>query len=180
MSRVSELVEKYQTHIALPWLKSLAPQQRVLFLVYEPAEELKLRLLLDSFEASTKAVGHGWKLVDVENAFADWMSQQDYKEAYFENPELFTEDQLEPFVEHVTERIIAAAGSVASDPEAVVAVAGAGAMFGLASVHRIVESAARNVAGRLAVFFPGSCSGGNFRLLDGHDGAGYHATVINA
>lgn len=180
MSHTAELTEKYGRFIGLEWLKSQAPAQRVIFLVYEAAEELKVRLFMDDFEAVTKAAKHSWKLIDIEGVFARWMAEQEYKDAYFESPEDFTEDQLEPFVEYVASYIVAEAGSFAKDPEAVVAVSGAGAMFGLASVHKIVEQAAREIAGRLVVFFPGSCSDNNFRLLDGHDGTGYLATVISA
>lgn len=180
MSRATELVEKYAAQIGLPWLSSLAPPQRVVFLVYPPAEELKVRLLLDSFEAATKAAGHGWVLVDVEDCFAKWMGAQEYKEAYFASPELFADDQLAPLVGECANQIVAEAGAHAANPDDVVAVCGAGAMFGLASVHKIVELAARGVAGRLVVFFPGTCDNNNFRLLDGHDGEGYLATVINA
>lgn len=180
MSHASDLVDKYATQIGLPWLASLAPPQRVVFLAYSPAEELKVRLLLDSFEAATQAAGHGWKLVDVENCFAKWMAAQEYKEAYFSSPELFSDDQLEPLGAHCADWIVAEAGPHAENPCDVVAVCGAGAMFGLASVHKIVELAAKRIAGRLVVFFPGTCDNNHFRLLDGHDGEGYLATVITA
>lgn len=180
MSRASDLAEKYHKFIDLPWLTGLAAPQRVIFLSYEPAEELKVRLLHPTFESVTKAAGHGWQLVDLEFLFAKWMSEEEYKESYFESPELLSDDQLEPFVSYAADYIVSSAGGVANDSNAVVAVCGAGGMFGLASVHKIVEQAAKEVAGRLVVFFPGSCDDNNFRLLDGHDGDGYLATVINA
>lgn len=180
MSHISELAEKYARHIGLEWLKGQAPAQRVIFLVYDAPDELKARLALADFESSTKATGHGWTLVDVENDFAEWMSSQEYAEAYFESPEDFTADQLDPLADYVAGHIVSEAGAAAKDPGAVVAVIGAGAMFGLAGVHKIVETAAKDIAGRLVVFFPGTCSENHFRLLDGHDGEGYLATVIQA
>ena len=108
------------------------------------------------------------------------MSSQEYAEAYFESPDDFSADQLAPFADYVAGHIVSEAGAAAKDPNAVVAVIGAGAMFGLAGVHKIVEAAAKDVAGRLVVFFPGTCSENHFRLLDGHEGEGYLATVIQA
>ena len=180
MSHISELAEKYAKHIGLEWLKGQAPAQRVIFLMYDATDELKVRLAFSEFESATRVAKHDWKLIDIENVFAKWMAAQKNAKAYFESPEDFTQDQLEPFAAYVASVIVGEAGAVAKDPDAVVVVAGTGSMFGLAGVHKIVETAANEVAGRLVVFFPGTCNDNHFRLLDGHDGEGYLATVIKA
>ena len=58
MSHISELAERYTRHIGLEWLKGQAPAQRVIFLVYDAPDELKVRLALPEFESATKAAGH--------------------------------------------------------------------------------------------------------------------------
>ena len=180
MSHASDLLDNYRKFISLPWLPGQAAQQRSIFLVYNPPEELKVRLLLGDFESATKASGHGWALAEADDWFAEWMSAQEYKEAYFEEPDLFSEEQLEPFADYVADRIVETAGAVANDPDAVVAFAGAGSLFGLVRVREIADRVTRRISGRLAVFFPGNCNDNNFRLLDGYDGWDYMATVITA
>ena len=180
MSHVSNLLDNYRKFISLPWIPGLAAQQRSIFLVYDPSEELKVRLALGDFESATNASGHGWASAETDDWFADWMSAQEYKEAYFEEPDLFSEEQLEPFVQYVADRIIETAGPVADDPGAVVAFAGAGSLFGLVRVRKIADRVTRRIKGRLVVFFPGNCADNNFRLLDGYDGWDYMATVITA
>ena len=177
MSHVSNLLDNYRKFISLPWIPGLAAQQRSIFLVYDPSEELKVRLALGDFESATNASGHGWASTETDDWFADWMSAQEYKEAYFEEPDLFSEEQLEPFVQYVADRIIETAGPVTDDPGAVVAFAGAGSLFGLVRVRKITDRVTRRIKGRLVVFFPGNCTDNNFRLLDGYDGWDYMPTL---
>ncbi len=42
------------------------------------------------------------------------------------------------------------------------------------------KEVAKQVKGRLVVFFPGEYQNNNFKLLDAKDGWGYHATAITA
>ena len=72
MGRIKQLVENYGRFAALPWEKNLAGAQRVWFAVYDKTDERRLRIRLGEFELATKSAKHGWKLVDVAGAFAEW------------------------------------------------------------------------------------------------------------
>ena len=61
-----------------------------------------------------------------------------------------------------------------------VSVLGVGSLFGLLKVSEVVDRFSPLVAGRLVVFFPGSCENNNYRLLDGYDGWNYLAVPITA
>ena len=111
MSHATDLLENYRKFIGLPWLPGQAAQQRSVFLVYNPQEELKVRLLLGDFESATKAAGHSWAFADADDWFAEWMSEQEYKDAYFEEPDLFSDEQLEPFADSVADRVVKAAAT---------------------------------------------------------------------
>jgi hypothetical protein len=71
----------------LPWERNLAGPQRVWFAVYNKAEERRLRRRLEEFEISTKRAKHGWVTIDLTNAFAQWLSNHEYRDGYFETPE---------------------------------------------------------------------------------------------
>jgi hypothetical protein len=73
----------------------------------------------------------------------------------------------------------AAVGGV-DDPNAIVAVLGAGALFPFLKVSKVIEGLAPKVQGRLVVFFPGQRDGNNYRLLEARDGWNYLATPITA
>ena len=57
----------------VPWQQGLPAANRVVMLVYEKELERHLRAKLLEFEQATKTAGHGWQLVDLTTAFADWM-----------------------------------------------------------------------------------------------------------
>ena len=87
MSEVEELISKYRQFVAMPWQKNIAGAQKVLFVVYDPVQERRVRLRLDEFQIATRAAGHKWHLVDLTDSFAHWMGSHRYREAYFESPE---------------------------------------------------------------------------------------------
>ena len=87
MSRIDELARRYADHIAVPWQQSLPAANRVVMLVYEKELERHLRAKLLEFEQATKTAGHGWQLVDLTTAFAEWMGGMKYREEYFERPD---------------------------------------------------------------------------------------------
>ena len=43
MSEIETLVSKYQDQVELPWPKTLAPAERVWFLIYDKTQERRLR-----------------------------------------------------------------------------------------------------------------------------------------
>lgn len=183
-SKVSRLISAYKQHLTVPWQPGLAAIQRVIFAVYDKADELRLRANVEEFALATQQAGKQWLLLDVTNAFPEWMAAQEYKEAYFESPEDLAGYQTGELTEFVADlnallrdRISAEAG-----PDTVVALLGVGALFGLARVSSVVEGVKEAVQGRLLVFFPGEHHPENhtYRLLDARDGWNYLAVPLLA
>ncbi len=178
MARVEELLRAYKSFVGLPWNERAAPEERVWFGLYEPAEERRLRFAVANFEVETIEAGHGWLARDLSDEFAHWMAAHDYRESYFESPGDFTEDLLDDFAEHVSEAVMEVLAQ--SDENSVVALYGVGSLFGLLRVSRLLEMVSGGVRGRLFVFFPGEHDRGNYRLMDARDGWNYLAVPINA
>ena len=181
MSRVDDLVKNYERFVKLPWPSGLAPAQRVWMAVYAPEEERRLRLHLPAFENATKAAGFGWAQIDITKRFETWMAAHEYRDAYFNQPELIQPELLGFF-----ENLVAAVGDELkekSEPNKVVALVGAGSLFGLGDhvkVSALVERVHDLVDGRLLVFFPGEVEGNSYRLLGARDGWNYLATLITS
>lgn len=183
-SKVAKLVSAYREHFAVPWASGLAAIQRVIFAVYDKSDELRLRAHIDEFRQATVDAGHDWLLIDVTNAFPEWMAAQEYRDAYFESPEDLTGYQageLVDFVESLVERLKARIREEAT-PNTALALMGVGSLFGLARVSTVVEGIKDAVPGRLVVFFPGEYHPDNhaYRLLDARDGWNYLAVPLLA
>jgi hypothetical protein len=179
MSYVDRLLAAYEKFMALPWRHDLAPAQRVWMAVYPPDQERRLRLYRREFERVTGKHGHAWKLIDVTTSFEQWMASHDYRQAYFADPELLW-PALPGFFDHLTGEVRRQLDAYA-DEDGVVALLGAGALFGLGpavKVSALLNAAKDAVAGRLLVFFPGEHEGNNYRLLDAQDGWNYLAVPI--
>ena len=183
-SKVAKLVSVYRQHLTVPWQAGLSAIQRVIFAVYDKADELRLRANIEEFALATQQAGKQWLLLDVTNAFPAWMASQEYRDAYFESPEDlagYQTGELTEFVADLTaklkNRISAEAG-----PDTVVALMGVGTLFGLARVSSVVEGIKEAVEGRLLVFFPGEHHPENhtYRLLDARDGWNYLAVPLLA
>ena len=183
-SKVSKLVSTYREHLTVPWQSGLAAIQRVIFAVYDKTDELRLRANIDEFSLVTQQAGKEWLLLDVTNAFAQWMSSQEYRDAYFESPEDlagYQTGELTEFIADLTARLTTRISAEAG-PNTVVALMGVGALFGLARVSSVVEGIKESVEGRLLVFFPGQYHPENhaYRLLDARDGWNYLAVPLMA
>jgi hypothetical protein len=176
---VDDLLAEYRRFVSLPWQGNLAPAQRVWMAVYPPDYERRLRLHAPDFEVATKESGHGWALIDITDSFERWMANHEYRDQFFESPELLNTalpaffDDLVADVRRQIEQH--------HDPDGVVGLLGAGTLFGLG--HEVKVSALLNgvndaIAGRLLVFFPGEHEGNSYRLLDARDGWNYLATPI--
>lgn len=179
MSEIESLLSEYEKLARQPWQRSLAGAQRVWFAIYDPAQERRLRLRVEEFAIATQKAGHGWKLVDITNAFAEWMSQHEYREAYFEQPEDM-ELALQDFTAQLVERLTQALQAPDAGAGDVVAILGSGALFGLTRTSVVLEKLTDHIRGRLLVFFPGHREGSNYRLLDARDGFNYLAIPIEA
>jgi hypothetical protein len=177
VNEIEGLLKAYQGFLQLPWDRTLAGPQKVWFAIYEPAQERRLRLRLAEFEMATRNAGHSWSHLDLTDLFSTWMSQHEYREAYFEQPEDL-ELALQYFESFVSQRIADALTAPDVDGNTVVAVSGLASLFGLTYASAVFETVAPSVQGRLLVFFPGQQNGSNYRFLDARDGWNYLAVPI--
>ena len=53
-SKVAKLVSAYRQHLTVPWQAGLAAIQRVIFAVYDKADELRLRANVEEFALATQ------------------------------------------------------------------------------------------------------------------------------
>lgn len=183
-SKVTKLASAYRQHLTVPWQAGLAAIQRVIFAVYDKADELRLRANVEEFALATQQAGKQWLLLDVTNAFPEWMAEQEYREAYFESPEDlagYQTGELTEFIVDLNAKLKARISSEAG-PDTIVALLGVGTLFGLARVSSVVESIKDAVQGRLLVFFPGEYhpETHTYRLLDARDGWNYLAVPLLA
>jgi hypothetical protein len=183
-SKVNKLIGTYRRFLSVPWQHGLAAIQRVIFTVYDKSDELRLRTMVDEFALVTHQAGKKWVLIDLTNAFPEWMAALEYREAYFECPEDlagYQTGELTGFVSDVVAKLKSQISEEAT-PDAVVALLGVGALFGLARVSSIVEGIKDVVPGRLLVFFPGEYypETHTYRLLDARDGWNYLAVPLLA
>ena len=177
MGKIEELAERYGEHIATPWQRTVAGAQRVVLVVYDKELERTLRARKQQFEIATKGF-HEWFEVDVTRAFAEWMAKDDYREAYFESPADLSLKLEAEFADAVAERIRAELSRSDVTDTSVVAVFGAGSLFGFTRLSKVLKLVEGDIKGRLVVFFPGSYDQNNYRLLDTRDGWNYLAVPI--
>lgn len=180
MSRLKRLTLKYAEHIAVPWRKGTAAAQRVVFCLYDPYLELRLRASIGEFEIATQQSGHKWVAYDLTDSFAKWMSQQRYANSYFKKPELLP-TLLPKYLDYIVAEFKDFINVHGADENTVVALYGVGSLFGFVKAKEVVDKLSPLVSGRLVVFFPGSYDeNNNYRLLDGYDGWNYLAIPLTA
>ena len=176
-NKIDKLLEQYQKFIRLPWADNLAAEQRVAFIVYDAADERRLGNKIGDFEEATTNAGHEWAHCDLENAFPQWMSENDYKESYFEDPDDL-EMALEDFLEYLTRLMRKKMGELPEPENTVFALSGTGALFGFAKVSDLVSSVVEGFEGHLVVFFPGKYENNQYRHLGVSGGWNYLAAPI--
>lgn len=178
MGKIEDLAERYGQHIATPWQRTVAGAQRVIIVVYEKELERSLRARKQLFELETQKGLHGWFEVDLTTSFAEWMANDEYREAYFESPGDLSLKLEAEFADAVAARIITVLNREDVTEASVVAVFGVGALFGLTRMSKVLKLVEGAIKGRLVVFFPGSYERNNYRLLDARDGWNYLAAPI--
>jgi len=178
MSRIDTLAERYKSYIALPWQKDLAGAQRAIFLVYDKADERRVRARKDLFALATAEAGHGWLECDLTRVFAQWMAATDYRDSYFESPEDLELKLEDDFLEHAADHVRKALTSPEADESTVVGVYGIASLFGFVRVSELMKEIEQDIRGRVVVFFPGEYDNSNYRLLDARDGWNYLAVPI--
>ena len=177
MSEIEDLLSRYERYVRLPWDHKLAGAQKVWFAKYDPGQERRLRLRIGEFQTSTTDAGHKWFLVDITNSFARWMTNHEYKDAYFKQPGDL-ELALVDFSDFVAEQVRQELNQPGVDENTVVALLGLASLFGLTRVAELIAQVDSEIRGRLLAFFPGQQNGSNWRLLDARDGWNYHAVPI--
>lgn len=179
MSYVDELVAAYRRFVSLPWQQNLAGPQRVWMVMYPPEHERRVRLHLPAFKEATTVYHHPWALIDITTSFERWMANHDYRDAYFEDPELL-QSALPGFFDQLVDSVRSELAAHATT-DGVVALLGAGSLFGLGDavkVSALLNAVSDAIAGRLLIFFPGEHEGSSYRLLDARDGWNYLAIPI--
>lgn len=178
MGRIDRLAERYRSYITLPWQKDLAGAQRAIFIVYDKADERRLRARKDLFALATAEAGHGWSECDLTRAFSEWMANTEYRDSYFESPEDLELKLEDDFLQHVAGRVQEVLTAPEADDNSVVGIYGIASLFGFMRVSELMKEIERDIRGRVAVFFPGEYENSNYRLLDARDGWNYLAVPI--
>ena len=178
MARIEELADRFETHIATPWQRTVSGAQRVVMLVYDKELERTLRARKHAFQTAAQQAGHDWHEIDVSDAFAAWIAADEYREEYFAAPEDLQLKLQAEFSDYVADRIRAMLTRDKVTENSVVALFGVGALFGFARLSHILKLVEADIKGRLVVFFPGHLERSNYRLLDARDGWNYLAVPI--
>ena len=176
MGRIEDLAKAYERQVATPWQETVSGSQRVMILVYDKELERSLRARIDEFEQATQQSGHDWKLVDCTAWCAEGMARDDYREEYFEDPSLLGLKLNGEFGHMTSEKLRSEFES--ADDNTVVAILGVASLYGFMRVSELIREVEQVIPGRLLVFFPGTKSGNNYRLLDARDGWNYMANAI--
>jgi len=178
MGRIEELAARYRSHIGAPWQRTLAGDQKAIFVVYPKTDERRLRARLELFEMYTTSTGHGWRRVDLTNTFARWMAETAYRDAYFQEPETLAMKLRSDFTQYAADRLRESLTAEDVDEDTVVAVQGVACLFGFTRLSNVLKQVINDIRGRLMVFFPGEYEDNNYRLLDARDGWSYLAVPI--
>jgi len=176
MNQISTLAKSYRSCVEVPWQRTLAGAQRVIVVVYPKDRERMLRARIQEFENATQDAGHHWMPVDATTWFAEWMARDEYREAYFREPELLQGKLDSEFPEVAADRLRKHLEE--ADGNTVVAFHGVASLYGFLRVSRLLSAVESAIRGRLLVFFPGTKDHNNYRLLDARDGWNYLAQAI--
>ena len=179
MRRLETLIDRYARYIKLPWRDGLTGTERTIMVVYDKADERRLRRRMDRFQLATQEAGHGWIPCDLTGAFSRWMAGIDYQESYFEHPEDLQIALEHDFLSHAVGQVQGVLSRQECDTGSVVALFGIASLFGFARLSALIDAMADDVPGRLVVFFPGEHEDNNYRLLDARDGWSYRAVPIS-
>ena len=176
MGKIEALASAYEQQIAAPWQGTISGSQRVILLVYEKEMERTLRSRIELFKQATLRQDHQWELIDCTTWFAEWMSHDEYADAYFEDPSLLPMKLTGEFKPHIVNRLRERLKN--SSENSVMALHGVASLYGFVRVSELIHEAEQAILGRLLVFFPGTKDENNYRLLDARDGWNYLANGI--
>lgn len=179
-SKVDQLISAFESVVTEPWSSVLSGQERIWFLVYDPADQRKVDLRIGDFENTTLKANKRWISISMKNCFPKWMSEHDYKEEYFNDPESLL-DQLEAeFKQYAVDFLISEFERLGTDDNTLIAVKDISSLFGFTRVSDVLTGCSKAFKGRLLLFFPGEINKNQYRLLDARDGWNYLARPITA
>ena len=177
MSKIDQLLQKYQRIIKEPWSKGLSGQEKVWFLIFDPVDLRKVYFKLGEFEIATKNSNRSWNLISLENKFSDWLSKHDYKDSFFEDPDYLSDALQDDFKEYLEKSIISDLDTN-NNENTLIVLKDVSAIFGFIKLSEIVNAISNKVHGRLMVLFPGEFTNNQYRLMDARDGWDYLARPI--
>ena len=177
MTDLDNLIANFSRQVSNPWATNLAPAQRCWMIVYPPSDERRVRARIQAFENATHKASKNWQLIDITDEPGRWIAAHPFAARYFAKPEMLSAAALHEFRDRLVLRIRKQA-SEAANPNAVVAILGAGSLFGFTETSWLLNELSPHVAGRLAVFFPGEYRNNNYRLLEAREGWNYLALPI--
>jgi hypothetical protein len=176
MSKVNQLIEKFESIIKEPWSTGLSGQEKVWFLIFDPIDLRKVHFKLGEFEMATKNANRDWLSISLNDSFTNWLSQHDYKESFFEEPQYISDALQEEFREYI---ILEINEKLEENSEnTLLVLKDASAIFGFIKLSEIVQDLSNKIKGRLMVLFPGEFTNNQYRLMDARDGWDYLARPI--
>jgi hypothetical protein len=177
-TRIDLLLEAYEKVVKEPWSSALSGQEKIWFLVYDPAEQRKIELRAGDFETAAIKAGKKWQSISFKNCFPVWMANHEYKESYFKKPEHIV-DQLEAaFIPFAIDFLRHELKKINQANDTIIALKDVSSIFGFARLSEILKSCDKDINGRLLIFFPGEFEHNHYRLLDARDGWDYLARPI--
>jgi hypothetical protein len=179
-NKIDTLLSSYELVIAEPWSGTLSTSERFLFLVFDPAELRRVEARLGDFELATKKNRKRWELVSLKPCFPTWMSNHEYRDEYFNDPESLV-DQLEAeFKQYAIDYINTEIKKRNPDDQTLIAIKDVSSLFGFGRLSDVLNSLSNEFKGRLLILFPGEYDKNHYRLLDARDGWSYLARPITA
>lgn len=177
-SKVDVLLQNFEAVMNEPWQGTLSLSERMYFLVYDPAEQRKVDFRLPDFESATLRAGKKWKSLSMHGYFTEWMAKNEYREAYFEDPEALVDSLEGEFKDHIVGRLTKEIEELKADKNTLVAITNVTALFGFCRLSDVLNGINTDFQGRVLIFFPGEFEKNHYRLLDARDGWSYLARPI--
>jgi hypothetical protein len=177
MNYVERLNEALKLQLKHPWSSDRSGGERVWFLVFDPEQLRKVLARKDLFKLSVEAAGKRWIDLDIAAEFGTWMRDHRYAERYFQRPQL-ARSIADDFSKCLAERITTRIAESGADEASLLVLTGAESLYGITRLSHITSLIEDSIPGRLMVFFPGSYSDTQYRLLNARDGWNYLAVPI--
>ena len=176
MSKINQLLAKFEGIINEPWPTGLSGQEKVWFLIFDPIDLRKVHFKLGEFEMATKNANREWLLISLNDYFTNWLSQHDYKESFFEEPQYISDALQDDFREYIINEITKS--FFQNSENTLLVLKDVSAIFGFIKLSEIVNDISKKIKGRLMVLFPGEFTSNQYRLMDARDGWDYLARPI--